>query len=548
MPADLPHSQLRRTTLLAPSQLKASSFSFSIYGDPNIESDDLLLSVREFGILVPLVVAPEPAQGSWEVISGHRRLACALALGLPKVPCVIRSLPSGLARWKVVLEYNRQRRKTFSQLMREADALEDIWGTAACSRKLANLKKGRNRQRNARGLPDRRDSDDRAGTRHWQPIAEAGPTTQVKFGRTDSTIARQLGMGGKDTYRQARAIWKLAQSGDSRAQSGVAQLDVGSKTIHAAYKDLRRRDRFGANFRPTPYDVWLFRHDQAFGIPYPGAIPPGIVAHALYYYTKPGNLVVDPMAGGGTTLDVCRSMNRRCLAYDIAPSRPDIFLNDIRQGFPLESAGCDLIFCDPPYHTMLAGRYCQKGIASSPLDGWLAFLLELAHSALATLRPGGYLALLLASQTEKDLRLLGPRLLWLSRNNPCGLLADTTDQLPVERSLPAPTSLQGSQRRPAPRPSARPPNDAQGHSSYGPRWPSPRQRRWHRKQAANEGSRGCLRDGNRKRYHLLGLVGSRRWSISWPCCRSTLWNWAGNSSTEEGTELIHSAGSPHASS
>jgi ParB family transcriptional regulator, chromosome partitioning protein len=403
MPADLPHSQLRRTTLLAPSQLKASSFSFSIYGDPNIESDDLLLSVREFGILVPLVVAPEPAQGSWEVISGHRRLACALALGLPKVPCVIRSLPSGLARWKVVLEYNRQRRKTFSQLMREADALEDIWGTAACSRKLANLKKGRNRQRNARGLPDRRDSDDRAGTRHWQPIAEAGPTTQVKFGRTDSTIARQLGMGGKDTYRQARAIWKLAQSGDSRAQSGVAQLDVGSKTIHAAYKDLRRRDRFGANFRPTPYDVWLFRHDQAFGIPYPGAIPPGIVAHALYYYTKPGNLVVDPMAGGGTTLDVCRSMNRRCLAYDIAPSRPDIFLNDIRQGFPLESAGCDLIFCDPPYHTMLAGRYCQKGIASSPLDGWLAFLLELAHSALATLRPGGYLALLLASQTEKDL-------------------------------------------------------------------------------------------------------------------------------------------------
>ena len=94
-------------------------------------------------------------------------------------------------------------------------------------------------------------------------------------GRTDTAIARQLGMGGKDLYRQARAIWRLAQSGDVRAQSSVAQLDAGTKTIHAAYKDLRRRDRFSADFRPTPYDVWSFRHDRAFGIPHPGVHPAG---------------------------------------------------------------------------------------------------------------------------------------------------------------------------------------------------------------------------------------------------------------------------------
>ena len=88
-------------------------------------------------------------------------------------------------------------------------------------------------------------------------------------------------MGGKDLYRQARAIWRLARTGDARARSGVAQLDSGTKTIHAAYKDLRRRDRFSADFRPTPYDVWAFRHDRAFGLPHPGSIPPAIVAHAL---------------------------------------------------------------------------------------------------------------------------------------------------------------------------------------------------------------------------------------------------------------------------
>jgi hypothetical protein len=127
------------------------------------------------------------------------------------------------------------------------------------------------------------------------------------------------------------------------------------------------------------------------------------VAHALYYYTAPDALVVDPMAGGGTTLDVCRSMGRRCLAYDLHPARPEIQAQDVRRGFPLEAKDCDLIFCDPPYHTMLARQYPRDGIASEPLSGWIAFLHDLTRHAFETLRPGGCLALLLAAQTEKDL-------------------------------------------------------------------------------------------------------------------------------------------------
>ncbi len=216
-------------------------------------------------------------------------------------------------------------------------------------------------------------------------------------------IANHLGLGGKDLYRQARTIWRQAQQGDVRAQSAVSQLDTETKTVHAAYKDLRRRDRFTTGFRPTPYDVWSFRHDRAFGIPYPGSIPPAIVAHTLYYFCPPGGLIVDPMAGGGTTLDVCQSMGRRCLAYDLEPSRPDIHYHDVRTGFPAEAAGCDLIFCDPPYHTMLARKYSPESVSSTSWQGWLTFLEELARHAVATLRPGGYLALLLAPQTEKDL-------------------------------------------------------------------------------------------------------------------------------------------------
>ena len=264
--------------------------------------------------------------------------------------------------------------------MREADAVEAIVADAAKDRRLSNL----NRDPDPDNPPDRPNSDDRPG-------------------RTDDRVARLIGLGGRDLYRQARTIWKMAGQGDPRATSGVRLLDLGEKSIHAAHKDLRRRDRFTTDFRPTPYDVWNFRHDRAYGIPHPGSIPPGIVAHTLHYFAPPGSLVVDPMAGGGVTVDVCAAMGRRCLAYDLNPARGDIRTHDIRVGFPEEALNCDLVFCDPPYHTMLSAHYAKDGVSNSTIDAWMSFLKRLASDSYASLRPGGFIALLLANQTEKDL-------------------------------------------------------------------------------------------------------------------------------------------------
>ena len=358
---------------LSVDDIRPNRFSLSIYGDPQAETDGLLESVRERGILVPLVVVRDGRQG-FELLSGHRRLACAAILGIEKLPCQVVKLPAIEDRRQAVLDYNRQRRKTFRQMMREADALEDLLKGDARRRQWANLAQNAER-----------------------------PNPDPRRGRTDSTIAATIGLGGKDLYRQARALWKAALSGDIRAESGVSQVDAGAKTIHAAYKDLRRRSRFTCGFRPTPYDVWAFRHDRAFGIPHPGSIPPSIVAHALHYFTRPGDLVVDPMAGGGTTLDVCLAMGRRCLAYDLHPARPDVTSHDVKLGFTPNSSGSDLIFADPPYHTMKAGLYPGDGIGEDAFPGWLDFLDAFARSAFSTLRDGGRIALLLASQTERDL-------------------------------------------------------------------------------------------------------------------------------------------------
>jgi DNA modification methylase len=83
---------------------------------------------------------------------------------------------------------------------------------------------------------------------------------------------------------------------------------------------------------------------------YIGATPSWIIWQLLVRYTREKDLVVDPMCGSGTTIDVCKDLGRRFLGYDLTPARPDIFRADARK-LPLEDAVADFAFVDPPYST-----------------------------------------------------------------------------------------------------------------------------------------------------------------------------------------------------
>ena len=191
---------------ISPDHLAPNAFSIAIYGDPDREISDLLESIKIHGILVPLVVAPSIESGIWDVISGHRRLACALALKLGEVPCEVRPIPLGNVRRGAILEFNRQRRKTFSQLMREADALEVLWGAEATTKRLANLRRVRTKHPPLSTGLDGLNSDTRGNSN--QKITERIDrcVRDEKGGRTDEAIARYLQIGGKDIYRQAHDL------------------------------------------------------------------------------------------------------------------------------------------------------------------------------------------------------------------------------------------------------------------------------------------------------------------------------------------------------
>lgn len=123
-----------------------------------------------------------------------------------------------------------------------------------------------------------------------------------------------------------------------------------------------------------------------------GTVCGQIIENLLWYYTEPGDTVIDPMSGTGTTLDACNRMQRECLAYDKTPMREDIVKRDIYDGLPKKIA--QLVFLDPPYFDIMESEH-------QSYDDWLAFLKTCISHAHSALKQGGYLALILMNKCQK---------------------------------------------------------------------------------------------------------------------------------------------------
>jgi len=219
-------------------------------------------------------------------------------------------------------------------------------------------------------------------------------------------------------YRSARELAKLPQNKQEQAYQ-LAQkmaeqdrkLSTSSRLVAKAVKKiqndptatiLKSNDESDRRWLKLT-TLWNFSScEPAFGFPFPGRIPGQIVRNVLYYFTGPNALVVDPFGGSGTTLDVCRHMQRRCLTYDLQPSRDDIIKYDISHGFPKEAQGCDLIFLDPPYWRQKRSKYPKEEGSFSvvSLDEFNRKMEKLIRDCYDTVRAGGYTALLIQNTTE----------------------------------------------------------------------------------------------------------------------------------------------------
>ena len=136
--------------------------------------------------------------------------------------------------------------------------------------------------------------------------------------------------------------------------------------------------------------------DSQQGIPgYKGATPSYIIWNLLQRYTKEKELVVDPFAGSGTTLDVARDLKRRALGYDVHPTRKDIFRVDARKLPPELTGKVDFVFMDPPYSTHLDYGPDPRDIGKLDAAGgeYYRAMEQVFAESHRILRPGRHLGL-----------------------------------------------------------------------------------------------------------------------------------------------------------
>jgi len=176
----------------------------------------------------------------------------------------------------------------------------------------------------------------------------------------------------------------------------------GSSRVHAeAWAALGRSDL-------EPSTCWDFPDQGSRGLrlgdpAFNGVTPVGCVVNLVRRYTRPGDLVLDPMSGSGTVLDVTTSLGRRVAAFDLVPRRRDIARADARL-CPVRSGVAALVIVDSPYSDNVVygggdgclGRIpCREPRFYEEMD-------RVAVEAHRVLRPNGVLAWVISDEYRRS--------------------------------------------------------------------------------------------------------------------------------------------------
>jgi len=151
------------------------------------------------------------------------------------------------------------------------------------------------------------------------------------------------------------------------------------------------------NFEKEISTVWSFpeRGNWATHNPkFRGNFAPQIARNIILKYSKEGDMVLDPMVGGGTTLIEAKLLNRNSIGIDINPKaieitknnlnfegnykyKPEVKLGDIRNLYFVKDKSIDLILTHPPYLNII--KYSDGNIEEdlSNISGVKKFLNEL---------------------------------------------------------------------------------------------------------------------------------------------------------------------------
>jgi hypothetical protein len=230
-----------------------------------------------------------------------------------------------------------------------------------------------------------------------------------RAGMSDAQIGEQFGI----TFKQLERIITQA---------------VGMN-VSTLSKPKRIKSWEPTDFRLESTTVWSFKQRGSWATHdgrYRGNWSPYIPRNLILRYTKPGDLVLDPFVGGGTTAVEAKLLGRRCIARDINPASVEMTLGNLRFNLPrtlfeeshiyepevsigdarhlegIADNSVDLICAHPPYAGIISYTPGVEGDLSQ-LDV-PEFLLEMRQVALEcyrVLKPGSKCAVLIGDARQR---------------------------------------------------------------------------------------------------------------------------------------------------
>jgi transposase len=226
---------------------------------------------------------------------------------------------------------------------------------------------------------------------------------------SERTVREWLSRIDKDT-RAARdkrifdmwlACWTQEETAEREGVSVQVVKDVISDLSASLPENLQPAASHLTDFTPPIYNVWK-QQEKTTGVSHFGNSEVRWLDNLLYLYTQPFNIVVDPFAGGGSTIDICKRRFRRYWVSDRKPvveREKEIRLHDVTTGLPRLPRWQDvtLVYLDPPYWKQAEGQYSKdaEDLANMPLEQFTSALAKTIRGFAKKLKAGAAIALIL---------------------------------------------------------------------------------------------------------------------------------------------------------
>lgn len=338
------------------------------------------------------------------LIDGWHRWTAHKKAGAAEIPAIVTRTTSEIHLKELACERNAAGVRQMTQGEKRDNAREFYNSTPQAEReakkaRLAQILKVS--ERTIREWLSRIDKDAKAALRKQAFDMWLAMHTQAEIaaaiGYSQQAVAKFIEESGLTTNGGSAVYGETPDSDEGDDE------DSNSLGRHKLTKEQLAHAEHAVDFQAPIYNVWK-QQEKSKGASHHGNSEIRWVDNLLYLYTKPFDVIVDPFAGSGSTIDLCKRRLRRYWVSDRAPvveREKDIRkLDVVTDGLPaLHKRWSDvrLVYLDPPYWKQAEGQYSQDAsdFGNMTLEEFTAQLAGLIKEFGKKLSDGARVALIL---------------------------------------------------------------------------------------------------------------------------------------------------------